>query len=72
MNRYKARLPSGKIKNPQIHIAGVDFEVGDVVILNGNTAMPMYSEDEHMYGVVAANAKKNQKVLIATQVSGAD
>ena len=67
MNRYKARLPSGKIKNPKLEIAGVDLEIDDVVILSDGVVMPMYSEDQTMYGVVAADSKKGKKVLIASQ-----
>ena len=66
MGRYRVNLESGVIKNPQMKIAGDDFEVGDVVVLDGGKVMPMYSEDQDMYGVVAANAKKDGKVLIAS------
>jgi hypothetical protein len=70
MNRYKVNLKSGYIKQPLLENAGDDFEVGDVVTLDGDKVMPMYSEDQKMYGVAAAAAKKGGKVLIAA--TGAD
>lgn len=66
-SRYVVELPSGILKNPQLHMAGVDFMVNDVVILNGETVMPMYSEDQEMYGICAARGIKGNKVLIATR-----
>ena len=47
--------------------AGEDFKVGDVVCIDGDKVMPMYTEDEEMFGVVAANAKKGGKVLVAAK-----
>jgi len=65
--RFKAQLPSGFIKNAQLKTAGCDFEVNDVVTLVDDIAMPMDSEDQEMYGVVAANSFCGQKVLIAAR-----
>ena len=67
MNRYKVSLKPGIIKNAQLRTAGVDLEKGDVVVLSNEIAMPMYSEEQDMYGVAAANAKKGGKVLIAAK-----
>ena len=67
MNRYKVNLKSGKLKNPKLMTAGDDFEVGDVVINNDGVAMPMFNEEQEMFGVVSAPAKKGGKVLIAAK-----
>ena len=50
--RYVAELPSGIVKNPQLHIAGTDLWPNDVVWLDGDTVYPMYDESHDMYGVV--------------------
>ena len=64
-NRYVFELPSGKIKNPQLKTAGDDLMVNDVVSINIGIVMPMFDETVKMYGVVAADAKKGDEVLIA-------
>ena len=56
--RYKAVLPSGIIKNPQVIEATTDLFVNDVVILRDNKIEPMYDDKiQIMYGVVAANGQ---------------
>lgn len=68
-NRYVVELPSGVIKNPQLHIAGDDFDVNDVVWLDktNNVVMPMYDNTHDVYGIVAAIGKKGKNVLIAAK-----
>lgn len=64
-NRYVSELPSGIIKNPVLKLAGDDLSVNDVVVLSNDVAMPMYSENQTMYGVVAVKVKKGDMVLLA-------
>ena len=64
-NRYVVELQSGLIKNPQLKTAGDDLSVNDVVWLDGEVVMPMFDRGVEMYGVVAANAVKGEKVLVA-------
>lgn len=64
-NRYVVELQSGILKNPQLKTAGDDFSVNDVVWLDGETVRPMFDESVDMFGVVAANAVKGGKVLVA-------
>lgn len=66
MDRYRATLPTGIIKHPKTVMAGCDFEVNDVVVRDGDTVYPMYSEDQKMYGVCAARGIKGKPVLLAT------
>ena len=63
--RYVSELPSGILKNPQIHIAGDDFNVNDVVWLDGDTVMPMYNQTQSIYGIIAAIGVKGKPVLVA-------
>jgi hypothetical protein len=63
--RYVVELPSGIIKNPKLYIAGDDFQVNDVVRLDGDTVYPMFNESQAMCGVVAARGIKGGRVLIA-------
>ena len=53
-NRYVVELPSGLIKNPQLHIAGDGFDVNDVVWLDSDTVRPVYDNAKEIYGVIAA------------------
>lgn len=65
-NRYVVEPPSGILRNPQLKEAGDDFDVNDVVWLDGDIVKPMFDRSVDLYGVVAASAKKGGEVLIAT------
>jgi len=66
-NRYVIELLSGILKNPQLHIAGDDFDVNDVVWLDGDTVMPVYDRTKEIYGVIAAKGIKGKPVLVAAK-----
>lgn len=63
--RFVVQLPGGIIKNPKIILAGDDFQVNDVVILEDGKLMPMFSEDQELFGIVAAIGKKGYPCLVA-------
>ena len=64
-DRWYAELPSGIIKNPKLHIAGDDFDVNDVVYLEGDTVYPMYDDSHELYGIIACRGVKGKEVLVA-------
>ena len=63
--RFVAQLPCGIIKNPKLVLAGDDFQVNDVVTLVDGKLMPMFSEEQELYGAIAASAKKGRLALVA-------
>jgi hypothetical protein len=64
--RYFVELPSGLVRDPRLLVAGDDFQVNDVVRLDGDTVYPMLDDSREFFGVVLANAYKGGRVLVAT------
>ena len=67
-SRYRTQVPSGIVKNPKLHTAGVDLWPDDVVWLDADTIYPMYDDSHEMYGVVLGRAVKpaGATTLVAT------